>query len=181
MEIAEQLATREQCKKLRLLGVNAPAFFMHWLNREDQEVVVAYEVPGIVYHGSEKSEWNYWAYSVAELGEMIPMPQEIPVEAIYIMTWKCDTNIEPSDKNLWKIEYGNDDISNTLCPGVGRTEAICRADMLIYLLENKIITPESCNERLNRKKIVANSRTVPSPLKLNSSNQLNPQIIKHGK
>lgn len=125
MKLENQVCSLDQAKRLKELGVNRQSIF-NWNCQKD------YGFGGVM----EDSEyWNisfqqpkllthlvYSAFTVAELGEMIP-------DDYYLPTNK-------GDAGWWISGRGNFESS------LGKTEAQARAAMLIHLLEQKIITSE---------------------------------------
>jgi hypothetical protein len=79
-----------------------------------------------------REQENYSAYTVAELGEMLP--KEIATksgERIFLSSSKED--------EFWVVEYNRTE-GNEKHHEFGDTEAEARAKMLIYLLENNLIS-----------------------------------------
>lgn len=80
-----------------------------------------------------------YKHNLAELGEMLPIT--ITREGIYKNKHNYYLSIEKGDGNLWVYTYR--DIDNSVMGGIylsATNEADARAKMLIYLLENKLIT-----------------------------------------
>jgi hypothetical protein len=63
--------TLPTAKRLRELGVTAPAYAMHWKNRRDNYELVPFYAPGYSISGAELDDWNYWAYTADELLPML--------------------------------------------------------------------------------------------------------------
>ena len=118
MKLSEQVCALEQAKKLYALGVERRSLFYHFNGRIENEAF-----------GSE----YYCAFTVAELGEMLP---DICHTMKANNSWACF--YRDTIKNKYKIE-------------LGPTEAEARAAMLIYLLENSLVTPAEINQRLTQK------------------------------
>lgn len=120
MKIENQYCLLEQGKRLKELGVEG-SHFHHFQG------------------GIHKEAWGndyYPAFSVAELGCMLPNGYD---------TMQC-TEID------WETEewHGYDLDSKDFPDENGyKTEAECRAAMLIRLLENGETTPEEVNKRLS--------------------------------
>lgn len=73
------------------------------------------------------------AFTVAELGKMLP-------DAIEKDAWTYTLQIDKwNDDEVWDVSYINAD-GALLVDFYEKTEADARAKMLIYLLENKLIT-----------------------------------------
>lgn len=132
MKLENQVCTLEQSDKLRKLGVVANSTH-EWLccmpdkTGEKWEYIVSYkEFPP----SGLNTEYMGDAYTVAELGVMLP-------------AGKYDTC---GWSDGWRIytEDGHDAIGDVTFS----SEADARASVLIYLLENKHITAEEVNNRL---------------------------------
>lgn len=134
MKIEEQVVSLELAEKLKELGVEQES---EWYWNRDIE---------FLYHVRlERSAWMTWnetafipAYTVAELGEMLPMsigePSAIGTEQPYsLMTvW--------NDTEGWSCAYcpsGGGNVAYYL--QLANTETDARAQMLIHLLENNIL------------------------------------------
>jgi hypothetical protein len=140
MELEQQVCSLELAKRLKQLGVKQECLF-YWDENWDSDV------PGGKHWWSLTRSWErkdgnfqYSAFTVAELGEMLPKDvwfQGIRFERAF------DTF-----QNDWVVGY----YYNGLTPSVidknyqietkcaAPTEADARAKMLIYLLENKLLT-----------------------------------------
>lgn len=127
MELEQQVCSLELAKKLKELGVKQESF-AYWFSQ-------TYAVePVLIYgEGAERvfANWNgkkpptsngglNSAFTVAELGEMLPP---------YGVTRKCPMG----DWHCGDSELGIK----------ADTEADARAKLLIYLLENKLLTHEA--------------------------------------
>lgn len=150
MNIENQVCTLEQAKKLKELGVNAESLF--WWTQDKTP-----SSPNLHYYGwsQESMPWGvffgqrsristsdvfeeYSAYTVAELGEMLPSKIEIK-GASYIVTSMKSAQAETGVKYSWTCRVWNTK-QGLFKKEFGETEAQARAAMLIYLLENKLIT-----------------------------------------
>lgn len=153
--LTKQVCTFEQAKRLKELGVEQdslwywntiylgePKISLYNAHSKDDDFfksgMDSYKDIDISCH----REPYYSAYTVAELGEMLPdetinggMVDRHNENEYYCYTrtgdkfYTCRRNID-GDAALW-----NDDLEYDTPP----TEAQCRADILIYLLENKLI------------------------------------------
>lgn len=155
MLLENQVCTLEQAKKLKELGVAQNSQFSHIYFPEMRYRLAAQEIGDARWlEGAtdvDKDKDVQSAYSVAELGVMLP--QEIDHEfnehsSYYInygygadkaFAWYEDNDLEGINEVLNFEFFGGD------------TEAQARANMLIYLLEKKIINVEDVNKRLNEK------------------------------
>lgn len=141
MLLSKQCCTVEQGKRLTELGVNAPSYFIHHVQN------VANLIQESWVHIKADAE-TYPAYTVAELGEMLPDG----------FTYKG----EKSGLRCQHWNKGNDELPYYTCTIYpwdswisathvfeGNNEAEARAEAVIFFIEQKLITPEECNERLN--------------------------------
>ena len=128
MKLEDQVCSKELAIELHKLGITNPSLF-YW-----------------EYTGSAKFErWengepdycedNICAYTVAELGEMLPAKIRVEGMRLYLKIWRN------GEENLWSVSYCEFDhgIRHQL---FSETEADARAKMLIYLIENKLLTPQ---------------------------------------
>jgi len=108
-----------------VLDKNHPLYEVHYKTRQqdDLEKLLA----GSIIYGRDPYEKScgefihYPAYTVAELGELLP--------AKYSMSWKIS-------KPLW---YCAEDVYDDSISFMAVTEADARAKMLIYLIENNLL------------------------------------------
>ena len=119
MELSKQVVSLELAKRLKELGVKQDSLF-YWQGTEKLHYVINFE---------KQFEWagceNYLAFTTAELGEMLPAK---------IATHKIDS------ENQYYCCFDNSASPITGISIMEKTEADARAKMLIYLLENKLIT-----------------------------------------
>jgi hypothetical protein len=115
MKLEQQVTSLELSKKLKELGVKQESFF-YWALRQD--------VSWICAQGKGWSD-SVSAFTVAELGEMLPEE--------YVLPYRMD-----SDNGRWRCYPIEDD--EDLFLAEADIEADARAKMLVYLLENKLIT-----------------------------------------
>ena len=126
MNLEEQVCSLELAKELDRLGVKVPSHF-YW-NAKDENID-AFWLTSNPYEGYSK----YPAYSVAELGGMLPE------DMVQTLKWK----------GLWYCESWKDvvDKINPICRKVDETEANARAKMLIYLITNKLMEVPKWTEK----------------------------------
>lgn len=125
MKLQDQVCSLELAKQLKGLGVEQDSYFYHVAYEEDGE-----EYSDIEEGYNHNSDYIcYSAYTVAELGEMLP--HHLEIEGVY-----CDLEIIKSI--VWRFYYGKDKIIFTAF--TGDTEADARARMLIYLKNNDLLT-----------------------------------------
>lgn len=118
MQLEKQVVSLELAKKLKELGFKQESLF-YWHSNCGEDFLVSYksvkrEYPNTFNHSIS-------AYTVAELGEMLPISSDIPSKI---------------SENEWhyfeKQSFGIKDC-------IYQTEADARAKMLICLKENKLI------------------------------------------
>jgi hypothetical protein len=134
MELEKQVVSLDLSKRLKELGVKQESLF-YW--------VEMYEEPAKLFSAdwaldkrrlANKQYHNYSAFTVAEMGEMLPKTVKYFRSQVTgdVMqgrgTW-------PYYSELWQPE------GKTITRS-GDTEADARAKMLIYLLENKLLTSQ---------------------------------------
>lgn len=112
MKIEQQVCSLKSAKKLKELGVKQGSLF--WFNLNNKIV--------IVFKGQDTRKF-YSAFTVAELGEMLPKG--------------CFSLKTESEEFPYRCEYKQ--INGYTSASGADTEAEARAKMLIYLLENKLI------------------------------------------
>lgn len=132
MKLEDQVTSLELSKKLKELGVKQESLF--WWTRtftrksgeykEDSEWYLQFKKNGIGGH--------YSAFTVAELGEMLPK-RLVGDHPLWYLTIHCNDNYYSVDYETFtgKIQ------KQFNCQD--RNESNARAKMLIYLLENKLI------------------------------------------
>lgn len=120
-----QVCSLKLAQKLKKLGVQSPSYFAWWENT--RRIVVLGEwtesIPANVF---KKNNPIYSAYTVGELGEMMP---------VYGLMFR---SFQTPSK--WTVEFGGKD-GIMAYTAEDYTEADARAKMLIYLIENNLITP----------------------------------------
>jgi len=138
MKLKDQVCSLELAKRLKELGVKQRSYF--WWVELSHELVTTQTavISGIEEERCELRDIGVKricsAFTVAELGEMLPLYLEIDankgisfsVETCGLQIWKT------YDNKGWVVAYGNRITSDD-------TEANARAKMLVYLLENDLI------------------------------------------
>lgn len=141
MKPEKQVTPFAQARRFKELGVKQQSLF-YWGTEstypkgdDPVETPVLYYYEGIIEWGIEPASVDglYAAYTVAELGVMLP-------DKIEGYVYGFNRTI---GSGSWWIKE-DDDIKYF----TGRGEAESRAALLIHLLENKIITVEEVNRRL---------------------------------
>lgn len=92
---------------------------------------------------------NIGAFTVAELGEMLP---EFVKDGFG--TNGSLTAVKLMDDGGWRISYLDHQGEDYARPTEERTEANARAKMLVYLIENKLVTRSSPQSGLRSEKVV---------------------------
>lgn len=151
MELEKQVVSLEYAKRLRALGVAEKAQFM-WVeelsgngvylhpthdNKIDENACCVSEARYPILYK------NYFAYSVAELGEMLPWCIEIKERTYFLELCKNGPNpVVGKTWECWYEEAGPDPKEVFPWPAAqADTEAGARAQMFIYLIENKLYDP----------------------------------------
>ena len=175
MKLSEQVCALEQAKRLKELGVIQESLFYHthftgngdgyFFSSKHNEIYFkdnCKEYKDIGDYDFENSPMTPTgedragrykiasAFTVAELGVMLPHPSSLNEMGGWLHNSECDTT--STDGLPWYLLWEYDlDKENA---GFGRhivsgvTEAEARAAMCIYLLEHGIITAEEINKRL---------------------------------
>jgi hypothetical protein len=136
MKLEQQLCSLELAKRLKELEVKQDSYFW-WTD---------YGMPHIITDKSifwEKTQKQrcFSAFTVAELGEMLPMnvlPDNDKKTRGNGYWLEC-----VKENGQWSVDYicwGDVDDTKRLYKTKSETEADARAKMLIYLLENKLIS-----------------------------------------
>lgn len=137
MKLEDQVVSLELAKKLKELGVKQESVF-YWIDEcKNGDWEIAFEdewdtVSGEWGDGSVlKDHPHFSAYTVAELGEILPLYLILP----YTLGRDKQYNLKIEKyANGWNVSYGRwGEPRNT------DTEANARAKMVIYLKENKLI------------------------------------------
>lgn len=114
MKIEDQVVSLELAKRLRELGVEQQSYF-YWIKVEENKYwVIRSDI-------IKRCDSDCSAFTVAELGEMIPARIYTRKYVMYDR-WRC---VNPLKRDMPIIHEEN--------------EANARAKMLIYLLENGLI------------------------------------------
>lgn len=128
MKLEQQVCSLELAKKLEELGVKQESFF-YWHH------CFAYKTDDRIeqYKPEQSNDWEFYsAFTVAELGEMLPRKLEMMVWNLsHTRKNKETVYLSQTGRHCW---YAND-----VDGGQADTEADARAKVLIYLLENKLI------------------------------------------
>ena len=130
MKLEQQVCGREWSEKLKKLGVKQESLY-YWTTAKDENEI---QLQRLSFIPEENSMYNFYsAFTVAELGEMLPRQIELthPRRSL--------------KKNFWKIIYREPlqvkegEIRSNTYAVEATTEANARAKMMVHLLENKLI------------------------------------------
>ncbi len=129
MKLENQVTSLDMAKRLKELGVKQESLFIWFKRGEERSFELAYE---------ESENWKvaYSAFTVAELGEMLP--QIIKLKGV-----KYQLFISVGLDKQWFVVYANEEDYEDNAPFpimMTHSEANARGKMVIYLLENKLIT-----------------------------------------
>ncbi len=126
MKLENQVCNIEQSKKLKEFGITAEPLFWHTVSIDPitpKDIIQKWQ------HSHFDVCEKYPAYTVAELALLLPNNQGYNSRlSVPSFEWVCEDGFENFQTE-------------------GETEAECRANMLIYLLENGL-SIEYCNSRL---------------------------------
>jgi hypothetical protein len=130
MKLEQQVCSLELAKRLKELGVKQESLFKwHWKSDE-----YGFTTTPEVVHCPIDLINSYSAFTVAELGEMLPN-MVIKDE----QDWWFET-LKNGSGTSWMVCYESKDESDVIVFHED-TEADARAKMLIYLLENNLTPP----------------------------------------
>lgn len=125
MKIEDQVVSFELSKKLKKLGIKQKSIY-YWvdINDDDKPEPILFEREGL--YSTNNSENCYSAFTVAELGEMLPA------------TLECYDNPYDPCEGI-HIETGRERNGNWICNdgdyyAKDKSEANARAKMMVYLL-----------------------------------------------
>lgn len=157
MKIEDQLCSLQQAKKLKRLGILQESLYCFVGN---EVLDCPYSIYSTDYAYSNCSGFYFdtrvAAFTVAELGLMLPddlvrrfdFPgYKIPKSKEYSLSaneWFFPAN----GRRVFGIRYDHDGNINIGSPNFHGTEAGARADLIIWLIENKWIEVAEINQRL---------------------------------
>lgn len=126
MELSKQVARLELSQKIKELGVKQESYFV-W--KQLSNLSKTWRVSYKNIHGAHYPGELIPAYTVAELGKMLP--EYVKIDGIYL-----PISYRRTDR------YFGVGIRNVYQP-TANTEADARGKMLIYLIENNLISANS--------------------------------------
>ncbi|MCC8198060.1 MAG: hypothetical protein LIP06_05635 [Tannerellaceae bacterium] len=151
MKIEEQVCTLEQAKQLYETGeINLSSLYRWYdgLDKDSHKPKEPYLSNALTFRDKVFLPFIYPAYTVAELGKLLPGRIYTKTGWSYLYQYKIDPDNE--QKTEFALIYKNSGRSKKtvpLAPITGKTEAEARANMLLYLLEEYGICPSIINER----------------------------------
>ncbi len=140
MKIENQCVSLELAKKLKELGVKQESLF-YWDKHEnlyhhlDREQGFMLRLSDETHHDGTTIGEFFSAFTVAELGEMLPAQLHIEVSVQH----PVHQFITEKQFSQWHAVYICAGCMGKLGSQIAHTEADARAAMLVYLLENKLI------------------------------------------
>lgn len=139
MTIEDQVCTPSQGEKLKELGIEQKSLF-YWTHSKKW---------GILYYTSIDFSGNPTSvFNVAELGKILPGI----INKCKLTQWPISGATDETISYGMQYRFrGNDPVNYGTFPSntiFGDTEAIVRANLLIALLEEKVLTAEEVNKRL---------------------------------
>jgi hypothetical protein len=133
MELSKHVVSLELARKLKELEVKQESLF-YWVITSTTNYHLSY-VEGDKSLLPQKRNDFYSAFTVAELGEMLPRINFRDGRTYKLVTSKEIRN----DNEEWSVRY-ECETHKGFYQQVADTEADARANMLIYLVENKFVT-----------------------------------------
>lgn len=132
MKLEQQVCSLELSQKLKELGVIQQSVW-YWIPEMSPDASDGFNLTlRLPYKVSPKTSFS--AFTVAELGEMLPKVIEDSTEPYHLRMWGGSTG----KVVFYSVSYESWSGRQKCCQS-GDTEADARAKMLIYLLENKLI------------------------------------------
>jgi len=136
LALEKQVCSRESAQRLKELGVKQETYF-YWATCDNKNYFVYRKETYPINAHYPEPILICSAFTVAELGEMLPNI----ILGCHFTTFQCS-------RNGWWIEYDDGKGNKLPFSFWDKIEADCRAKMLIYILENKLISAEDINNRL---------------------------------
>lgn len=146
MKLQDQVCTLEQAKRLKELGVSQHSEFYFrsknvWHFSEVTDWPNQEQLSDLIESGAEAGI-IFSAYTVAELGEMLPDYLTVDSYRMHPRFYKQEQNNSPA---LWTATYGNSE-DKDVPDFYFNNEAHCRAALLIWLIESNLTTIEQINK-----------------------------------
>lgn len=136
MKLDQQVTSFALSKRLKELGVKQESLFFWWklMAIDDDYILIEPSLHNRTlqsYRDAYPTADVISAFTVAELGEMLPAECD---------SGKCIEGTLAHSKGKWVAGLLNDSGDKMEYKSYADTEANARANMLIYLIENKLIT-----------------------------------------
>ena len=132
MQLEKQVTSLELSKRIKELGVKQESLF--WWHRSWDNINKKENEPYILFNNYEILESDFSAFTVAELGELLPVRNYNGEQTEDLANW---STFKSDDKWICHLSWR---YTRTNAEHIeADTEADVRAKMLIYLLENKLI------------------------------------------
>jgi hypothetical protein len=155
MNLDSQLCSEKQAKKLMDLGISQTALFSVNVYENHIDFVLSenndnpagvigehtHSKPIPTFKKFGAFTGTYSAFTVAELGAMLPNC------TFKLKDSECMIKYLPSGE-FYYADASTVNTATSLIMTSEPTEAIARAEMLIYMLQNGIVTADECNDRL---------------------------------
>ncbi len=149
MKIENQVCSLEQAKKLKEVLGEVYGLFVYMENKaleSDSKIMLSTQTESFKQMGGIAGSAfikYYPAFTVAELGVMLEMDDDK-----HFLEYHYNNHVGVYECVLSKRDERHSTGFAEINQEEGDTEAECRAEMLIYLLENKLTTPEEVNQIL---------------------------------
>jgi len=130
MNIKDQVCSFEFAKKLKELGVKQESYFYWYTDGLNRRIETETDYIRGVYGYGGSADAVYSAFTVAELGEMLP--NHIHKDSSTYWLWY-------GKMHAWEVSYCTSD-DEFLAYVEEETEASARAKMLVYLIMNMLIS-----------------------------------------
>lgn len=131
MELIMQVCSLGLAKRLKELNVKQESLFYHCMNYGSYVETIYFNFNCPIRQNPEDNPQYISAFTVAELGTMLPETIKIGDDYFY-MTMNCDKHVYYSimdnSEEYWNFNHDDDD-----------NEANSRAKMLIHLIEHNIL------------------------------------------
>lgn len=143
LALEDQLCSLEHAKRFDELGIKQKSLFVYQYHNDD-----CYSIQCKMY-GIVDCLKIYSAFTVAELGEMLPKELKNHNNKYfpYELTFKWELHY--SDNKMWHVTYNSPGYDGDVIEDFliyDKKEADARAKMLIYLIKKNLITAEEINK-----------------------------------
>lgn len=140
MKLEDQVCSLDLAKRLKELGVKQESF-ADWCELDDDLTLCLVRKPAEFEKIDDDAKaMCFSAFTVAELGEMLPHKIGQGDETLWLYCWKGERGFSVAYGEV--VREAKEYAFSFSIPHVqdADTEADARAKMLIYLVENKLIT-----------------------------------------